>query len=369
MRLPAFELERFFARWEFAVEHMLCGSDCESMSVAELLALEPDARERLDKLRLGYTESPGSPALRAEIARLYGTIRPEEVLVTSGAEESVFLLTQAALEPGDHVVVHAPCYQSLAELPRAIGCRLSPWWAREADGFALDPHELATLLRPETRLVVLNTPHNPTGWLMSRDAQAVVLATLGERRVRLFSDEVYRELEHDPATRLPAACDLEPTAVSLGVMSKAYGLPGLRIGWIATHDGELLRRVASLKDYTTICASAPSELLAEVALRQRATILERNLGIIRGNLGVLDAFFRKHADRFGWRAPVAGPVGFPRLRNGDAASFCERLATRAGVLLLPGIVFGDRSNRVRVGFGRRDLPRGLERLQEYLAAN
>ena len=366
MRIAPFKMERFFARWEFTVEFVLCGSDCESMAVSELLALEPGARERLEGLRLGYTESPGSPALRAEIARIYDTIAPDEVLVMSGAEEAIFLFMQAALAPGDHAVVHAPCYQSLAELPRAIGCDVSAWRADPSRGFALDPAGLGSLLQPRTRVVVLNTPHNPTGHLLSREAQAEVVGLARSRGFTLFSDEVYRELEHDEATRLPAACDLEPTAVSLGVMSKAYGLPGLRIGWIATHDAELLRRVASLKDYTTICAGAPSELLAEVALRHREAILRRNLGIVRDNLAALDAFFARRRDRFEWRAPIAGPIAFPRLLGEDVEAFCEHLARDAGVLLMPGTVYDDADNRFRIGFGRRNLPQALARLDAFL---
>jgi len=366
VRIPPFKIERFFARWEFAVEFMLSGSDCESLAVAELLELEPGARDRLERLRLGYTETPGAPALRAEIAGLYETIRPDEVLVMSGAEEAIYLFMQATLAAGDRVVVHTPCYQSLTELPRAIGCEVVPWRGDSARGFALDPADLERRLEPGTRVVVLNTPHNPTGHMMSREAQAAVVVLARSRGVTLFSDEVYRELEHDPAARLPAACDLEPSAVSLGVMSKAYGLPGLRIGWIATHDRALLRRVAELKDYTTICAAAPSELMAEIALRQRASIVRRNLGIIRDNLARLDDFFARRRDRFEWSAPDAGPVGFPRLLGEDVEAFCERLAREASVLLLPGTVFDDAENRFRIGFGRRNLPQALARLDEFL---
>ena len=366
MRIRPFKIERYFARWEFAVEFMLSGSDCEATTIGELLALEPGARERLEGLRLGYTESPGAPGLRAEIARIYQTIHPDEVLVMTGAEEAIFLFMNAALSPGDRVVVHTPCYQALAELPRAIGCEVAAWPGDPAQGFALDPAELERLLAPGTRVAVLNTPHNPTGWLMSRADQARVVALAGERGVTLFSDEVYRELEHDEALRLPAACDLSPTAVSLGVMSKSYGLPGLRIGWIATHDRALLRRVAELKDYTTICASAPSELLAELGLRHREALLRRNLGLVRENLTALDGFFARHRDRFQWRAPSAGPVGFPRLLDGDIEAFCDRLAREASVLLLPGTVFDDPDNRFRIGFGRRNLAPALARLEQFL---
>jgi aspartate/methionine/tyrosine aminotransferase len=182
----------------------------------------------------------------------------------------------------------------------------------------------------------------------------------------LFSDEVYRGLEHDDADRLPPACSLSESAVSLGVMSKTYGLAGLRIGWVATRNAAVLSRMAALKDYTTICASAPSEFLAELALRNGNAIAARNRGIIAANLALLDEFFARHADRFFWRRPAAGPIAFPRLRVGDIETFCGALLESCGVLLLPGTVYGDMGNHFRIGFGRRNMPDALARLEESL---
>lgn len=366
MRLPAFKLERYFARHEFTAAYVLCASDCESVTIADLLALEPDARERFDRQALGYTQSPGSPALRQEIARLYRTIRPEEVLVHSGAEEAIFLFMHAALGPRDHAVIHTPCYQSLLEVPRSIGCQVSAWHADEREGWTLTADGLTRLLRPNTRVMVLNTPHNPTGYLMAEETLREVSEIAEENGILLFSDEVYRESEHEAADRLPAACDLDSRAVSLGVMSKAYGLPGLRIGWVATRNAAILDRMAALKDYTTICASAPGEFLAAVALRHREALTRRNLKIIRENLHLLDDFFARHADGFAWQRPKAGPIAFPRLLRGSADRFCEAAIRQAGVLLLPGSVYDDAGEHVRIGFGRRNFGEGLARLEEFV---
>jgi aspartate/methionine/tyrosine aminotransferase len=191
-----------------------------------------------------------------------------------------------------------------------------------------------------------------------------------EHGLILFSDEVYREAEYHPADRLPSACEINPTAISLGVMSKTYGLPGLRIGWVATRHATLLAKMAALKDYTTICNSAPSEFLAELALRHRQSLVERNLGIIAHNLSILDGFFERHAARFVWQRPKAGPIAFPRLLgllDGDIEAFCHDLVTRSGVLLLPGTVYEDEGNHFRIGFGRANLPQGVARLEEYLS--
>ncbi|MBI1794900.1 MAG: aminotransferase class I/II-fold pyridoxal phosphate-dependent enzyme [Chloroflexi bacterium] len=366
MQLPDFKLERYFAKYEFTTEYLLCSSDCESMTIADLLALEPGAAEKFQQVWLGYTESQGSPTLRKEICKLYETIQPENVLVHSGAGEAIFLFMHAMLDAGDHVIVHAPGYQSLAEVARGIGCDVSAWTAREENNWALDLDELPKLLRPNTKAVILNTPHNPTGYLMSRADFDSVNRFARENGLLLFSDEVYRESEYDPAARLPAACDLGEYAVSLGVASKTYGLAGLRIGWIATRNKNIYQRMAALKDYTTICNSAPSEFLAEVAMRHRLKLAGRNLDIIKKNLTIIDNLIQRHADLFSWVRPRAGSMAFPRYLGGDVESFCDELVRKAGVLLLPGSVYDDASNHFRLGLGRRNLPEAVARLEEFL---
>jgi aspartate/methionine/tyrosine aminotransferase len=370
MNLPPFKLERFFARYEFNTEYLLCSSDCESMSISELLALEADpagAAEKFQQTWLGYTESQGSPTLRAEIGRLYETIQPEEILVHSGAQEAIFLFMFAAFKEYDHVIVHSPAYQSLAEVARAAGCDVSPWRAREENGWALDLDELRHLMRTNTKAIIINTPHNPTGYLMSREDYESLHEFARVNKLLLFSDEVYRESEYDPAGRLPAACDLGDYAISLGVTSKTYGLAGLRIGWIATKNKKIYEKMASLKDYTTICNSAPSEHLAEVAMRNRHSLIERNLSLIMQNLDVIDGLFTRRAELFSWVRPQAGSMAFPRYRGGDVERFCDELVKKAGVLLLPGSVYDDARNHFRLGLGRRNLPEAVEKLEEFIA--
>lgn len=367
MTLPPFKLERYFAQYEFQVEYTLCSSDSESVSVGALLDMEPDAREKLEQLWLGYTESPGAPSLRAEITRIYETIQPENVLVHTGAEEAIFIFMHSALEAGDHVIVHAPFYQSLGDVAASIGCEVTSWQAREENGWAPDLDELRGMLRPNTRALIINTPHNPTGYLMPRANYLAVHQIARERGIIVFSDEVYREAEYDPAKRLPAGCDVNDTAVSLGVMSKTYGLPGLRIGWIATHNQKILERMAAYKDYTTICNSAPSEFLAELGLRHRETLAKRNLELVTRNLALLDRFFATNGGRFSWVRPQAGPVAFPKLLQGNIDALCHDAVPKAGVLLLPGTLFDDTSNHFRIGFGRANMPQALARFQEFLA--
>ena len=367
MKIDPFRLERYFARYEFQVSHLLCASDCESLSIGDLLALEDGAEEGFRKLWLGYTESPGDPSLRREIASLYQEIDPDQVLVHSGAEEAIFNFCNAVLEPGDEVVVHWPCYQSLFEVGRAAGCRMIPWKAREEEGWRLDPDRLAGLLSARTKAVIVNLPHNPTGFLMGRSDFADLAALAQEKGFILFCDEVYRGLEPDPGTRLPSACDLTEQAVSLGVMSKTYGLAGLRIGWVATRNREIMDKMVGFKDYTTICSSGPSEFLAALALRHRDGLVQRNLGIIEKNLALLDRFFQDWSGVMSWRRPLAGSVAFPSLVGRDAREFCARLVEQTGVLLAPGDMFApELKSNFRVGFGRADMGQCLARLADYL---
>ncbi|HYD51343.1 MAG TPA: aminotransferase class I/II-fold pyridoxal phosphate-dependent enzyme [Gemmatimonadaceae bacterium] len=368
--IPEFALERYFARWEFAVRHVMCASDVEAMALQELLALaDPETRGWWEGLTLGYTDSTGLPALRAEIGSLYDAVSPDEVLTFSGAEEAIFVAMHALLTPGDHAVVVVPGYQSLHSVARAAGADVTAIPLREETGWALDLDAVRAAVNPRTRAIVVNYPHSPTGALLSR-RELLSLVALAERQgAWLFSDEVYRGLELDPSTRLPAAVDLSPRAVSLGVMSKAYGLAGLRVGWIATRDQALRARLAALKDYTTICNAAPSELLALIALRARTQLVARSMTLIRDNLARFDAFVGRQGDRLAWVPPRAGSVAFPRLLHEDADAVAEALVREHGVLLLPGSLFGVRGGHFRVGFGRRDFPEALARLDAFLATH
>ena len=366
MELSPFRIERFYAQYEHSTRYMLSSSDCESRTIAELLELEPDAHGRLLEQRCGYTESPGAPALREAIASLYERTGAEEVIVTSCAEEGIFLLYHAFLTPGDHAIVETPCYESALEVARSTGAEVSQWRRRYEDGWAHDLDALAGMIRPATRLLYINQPHNPTGTLMARPVFEHVIGLARAHGLVVFSDEVYRELEHDPAKRLPPACDEYERAVSLGSISKSYGLPGLRIGWIATRDRGMRDAVAAMKDYTTIGASAPSEFLTALALRNRQILLDRNLAIVERNLPLIDAFFERHAETFEWVRPTASPIGFPRVTGvGDLARYCARLAG-AGVLLLPGTVY-DEPDHARIGFGRANMPEALGLLETNLA--
>jgi aspartate/methionine/tyrosine aminotransferase len=379
MHLRPFALERFFARHEFSAQYLLSTSDCQGLPMADLLVgTDPDLRRRWETLRLGYTESQGSPELRQEIAGLYRSVDAEEILLAA-PEEAVFLTMNALLEPGDHVVCTFPGYQSLYELALSIGCEVTFWEPEEdltGKRWWFDPSRLQEHLRPDTKLVVWNFPHNPTGALPSTEDFAEMLAAARAVGASVFSDEMYRLLEPSVDVRLPAAVDQYERTLSLSGMSKVFGLAGLRIGWVATHDQELLERMKNLKDYTTICSSAPSELLALMALRSRDRILETHRERVRRNAEVAQEFFARHAAQLEWIPPQAGTVCFPRLVPGareaarpqaaGAEEFCARVLRDTGVLLLPSTVYDYGDEHFRLGLGREDFAEGLGVLDGYL---
>ena len=371
MRIADFALERFFARWEFAVEHLLCASDVQGMPMAEVLALADDeTRAMWEGLTLGYTESTGHPLLRREIAALYDDLEADDILVFAGAEEAIFCLANALLSPGDHAIVTWPGYQSLYEVARSTGADVTLHELREDTGWSIDLERLRGQLTPATKLIVVNGPHNPTGMLPDRATFDGLVALAEEAGAFLLSDEVYRFLEFDEVDRLPTGADSLPRGISLGVMSKSFAMPGLRIGWLATRDRDVLERCMRLKDYTTICSSAPSEVLALIGLRARDAVLARSRSIVQSNIERLDVFFDEWADRFSWVRPRGGSIGFPRLTVPGVSidDWAAGLVETEGVLLLPASQFGYGGNHFRLGFGRTDLPVALDRLERYAEA-
>lgn len=368
MNLQDFKLERFLAKYEFNSPYLLCCSDCESFTIKEVLDLEGEnAFNAFQNQWLGYTESLGNPELRHYIARLYNNMADKDVLVTSGAEEAIFIFMNVALNKGDHIIVQYPCYQSLFEIARSLGCEVTKWEMSEQDNWELDLDFLADNIKDNTRAIIINSPHNPTGYLMPQEKLNQIVHLARAKNILLFSDEVYRFLEYDEADRLEAACDIYENAVSLGVMSKTYGLAGLRIGWIATKNKEIFNKIAAFKDYTSICNSAPSEFLSLIALKHPEKLAQRNLGIIKNNLDVLDSFFSKYPDLFLWQRPKAGPIAFPSIKwEANVEDFCIDLINAKGVLLLPSNYYDFGSRNFRIGFGRKNMPECIDRLDDYV---
>jgi len=368
MQINDFKLERYFAEHEFKVRYLLSASDCEALALDELLGMaDAEALALWRDLKLSYTESQGHPLLRAEAAGLYRSIRPADVLIAA-PEELILIAMSALLQPGDHVIATFPGYQSLYAIAEALGCKVTRWPLEVRAGrWGLDPDFLAAAIRPETRLLVVNFPHNPTGYLPSKAELKAIIAIARHHGLYVFSDEMYRLLEYDAETRLPPVADLYERGISLSGLSKSFALPGLRIGWLAMRDADLQARCIAFHDYTTICSSAPGEILGIMALRANDRILARNLAIIERNQVEMAQFCARHSDRFTWLAPQAGSVAFPQLRGAQsAAEFCREVLDKRDVMILPGDVFDYGEDHFRVGLGRTNFPEALAQVEAYL---
>ncbi len=385
MKIAPFSIEAFFAMYEFTTPYSLCSSDCESMTVGELMAMAEVAPEDLVDLHLGYTEAPGHPALRAQIAALYPEVMADEVVVLTAPEEGIYTVMRTLLEPGDHVVVLTPAYDSLLNLAEHVaGADYVDKWEVEAGNgrWQINLSTLEDQITNDTKLIVVNFPHNPTGYLPTANEFQAIIDMARRHGIWLFCDEMYRGLEGNGAdntltsggetkprlqrSTLPSAATQYERAISLSGLSKTHGLPGLRSGWLIVRDEAIRQQLINWKFYTTICPPAPSEFLAMAALNAHEKLVARSRKIIDDNLQIADSFFARWPGLFDWRPPLAGSVALVGLNVPSATAYCHALAKEAGVLLLPSSCLGYGDQHVRLGFGRLNFGAGLAQFERAL---
>ena len=373
--LPEFRLETYLGLWEFAARHHMTASDAQTMTIRDVLALAgPGAVDRFLDEPLSYTQPYGARDLREAIAATYDTADPEDVLCFAGAEEGLYAFYRVLLDPGAHAIVVTPNYQSAESVPLSI-CDVTGVPLEADQNWTLDIDRVAAAIRPNTRVISINFPHNPTGKILERDRFEALVELCRHHGIWLFSDEVYRLIERDPAIRLPQAFDAYERGVSLNVMSKAYGLPGLRIGWIACHDRDLLERMVRYKHYLSICNSGPGERLAVAALGGADAILDRTRAIARAGLAMTQAFLSEFPHLFESYVPDGGIVFYPRYKGADGVeAFARRLVDEAGVVVLPPSVYASAltptpTDRFRMGYGRNHIEEGLAAMRAHLLRN
>ncbi len=360
MKIKDFEIERYFAKYEFSTQYLLSCSDCDGFLVSDILKFATaDERNHWENLQLSYTETRGSVALRAAISGLYSDISVDEILVASPGEAN-FVLMNVLLQAGDEVICMAPMYQSLYEVAQSIGCKLVFWEPDNQVDWYYNPAKLQGLVTPQTKLIIVNFPHNPTGYSPSLDEWQQIIEIARRQDIYLFSDEMYRGLVNDPAYEIPAACDCYQNAISLWGMAKSFGMAGLRIGWLASKNKEILQKVEAFKDYLSICNSAPSELLATIALQHQSFFLQHNLGKIRRNQSIFKAFADRNSGVIGYHQPRSGSTTFIQLKNiPNTMDYAEQLVQATGIMLLPSETYNYGSGFCRIGFGRRNMPEVL----------
>lgn len=342
-------------------------------------------------LRLSYTETKGLPQLRHECAKQAG-LAEENVIMFAGAEEGIFCALNTILTPNDHAIVFTPCYQSLYSIPDAI-CSTTQIDLRASEGWRVDVEAVARAIQPgRTKVIVMNFPHNPTGTHLPPATLEALVALARTHDLWLFCDEVYRGIERlSDDERCVSVAQAYEKGIALSAVSKSHGLPGLRVGWLVAQDTSLLEAISGQKHYLSICSSAPSEVLALIAVRYRHKLWQRNQSLVEANLALFEAFLARHPDQFSWTRPTGGCCGFVRVHLPSSTTkaeeklgeieavdslsrVAERLVQAKGLLLLPGVHFpssssqrGEISAHMRIGLGRRNFPQVLQVLEEALS--
>lgn len=365
--LSDFRLEEYLAPREFSSNIMFCASDLESRSISELLSLasESDRRDFMD-LSLRYTTPAGDFHLREALAKMIPGIPSSRFLCFSGAEEGIYCAARALLNSSDHVITVTPCYQSLKSVASSI-CEVTEVPLVKQKGFwSLDLERITSSIRPNTKMVFVNFPHNPTGFIPTFQTFQELIRLVQKHNIYLFSDEAYQNLSLDPQSTLPSASTLYDRALSLGVMSKSFGLAGLRIGWISCQDETVLSRLARYKHYLSICNSAPSEFLARIAIEHRETIWAQNHELLSKNFKTLKTYFASHEDLFEWMQPQGGCICYPRFLGKERiTTLADSLLSRYGVVILPDWVYEEENNHFRISFGRRNMPQALNLFAKF----
>jgi len=366
MNIDIFKMERMQSTWENVVDYNLSESGVHPLNLKELLT--PAEIEALTEVELGYTQTNGTTGLRERIARLYPGIGLEQILTTAGSSEANFLLMWSLLEPGDEVLFEIPNYMQMGGLMRSFGAKVKTFSLRESLGWQPDLDEMRRLVTPRTKLIALTNPNNPTGAVLDPEIMKGIVDLAASAGAWLVSDEVYQGAELSGVPTPSFWGRWEKTLVVNG-LSKAYGLPGLRIGWIIGPE-EIVKRTWPYHDYTTISPSALSDRLATLALAPgtRDRILARTRGILNANFPVLETWLKDHGGLFSFRPPQAGAICFARYAlEVNSTELVERLIREKSVLVVPGDHF-ETDGYLRFGYGPEKgyLLRALGRIDEIL---
>ncbi|KAI9929436.1 hypothetical protein AWENTII_009164 [Aspergillus wentii] len=390
VKINEFAVERWMDDHETSAVHNLAETCCASISLNDLLTLSQSTKTQDTLIDLSqkqvYGAIRGSTALRTNIANLYNdndnpdaeTVCAENILLTNGAIQANFLALYTNVGPGDHVICHYPTYQQLYSVPESFGAEVSLWRSKE-NGWGVDLDELRGLIKPNTKLIVINNPQNPTGAVLHRDVLQGIVDIARQHNITIHSDEVYRPLFHSSVTPPSILSFGYEKTIATGSMSKAFSLAGIRLGWIASPSRAIIEACASTRDYTTISVSQIDDQIATAALSSPTVgnLLARNVNLARRNLAVLGGFMEKYAWAVRWVRPQAGTTAFVKFvnRNGDPVDdvlFCKRLQEKTGLMFVPGSrCFGgdvDFKGYVRVGYvpEHQVMVDGLEALSRFM---
>ena len=370
MKIKPFAVEEWMNAYEDHARYNIAETCVDSISLDDLFKLCGTSRteflEPLCSRRLTYGDIIGAPALRTGICKLFRTLRPEEVVTTHGAAGANHHVFYSLAEPSDRIISVMPSYQQLYSIPEAYRADVQILHLRKENGYLPDLDELRRLAVPGTKLICINNPNNPTGALMSTEILKEIVTIARSVDAYVLCDEVYRHLTQEDAWSESIA-DLFEKGISVGSMSKVFSLAGLRLGWIATHDETLRKALLSHRDYNHISCGLFDEALAAVALRHSDVILERNRGIVRENLAVLDAWVQSEP-RIHYQKPRAGTTALVYYDYApDSYSFCTRMYHETGAFVTPGDCF-EQPKSMRIGYASdvKTLKDGLAAISAFL---
>ena len=346
-----------------------------TQSELEKLARERGDDELIAAYRdhpLGYTPNGGSADCRAAVAgAIFADCRADDVLITAGGQVALQTVAFALLDKDSHAVVFTPSYQSCQECPLHAGAAVTKVRLTRENDWDIDIAALEDACRFETKLILLNQPWNPAGTLISRETLDAIVDIARRHNAWILSDEIYRFLEHDAATRLPAIADLYEKGVSIGALSKPFGAGGVTLGWIACRDADARQRFKDAMYYGTACVARASELQGIMVLRARDALLERNLGIIRRNLAIVERFLGENRDLFSYVKPTAGCVLFVEFKGPLTSTQLGDALAADGISIKPSYCFTDDASvdqYFRIGFGEEKVPAAIEALARFVAA-
>ena len=364
MQLKPFLLDAWLDAYEHNIEFNLAASTGPVWTVEGILALADEAtRHRFLHHNLVYSRPAGADSLREAIAEMQG-VPFDSVQIVTGASEALVALMWQAAEPGANVIIPLPGFTTFSALPESLGLEIRYYRVRRENGFRIDVEEIKRLTDCHTKLILVNSPHNPTGATISDSDMETLHAFTAERGIQLVSDEVYHPIYHGRETRSAARL---PHATVISDLSKAFSIAGTRTGWMIEHDARRRQQYWTARAYFSICNTTTGEILSEIAVRHRNVVLGKTQQAASRNLKLLDRFMDRHRDVLGWIRPQGGMTAFPWLLNGDdARPFCQA-ATDRGLLLAPGDCF-DVPSHFRLGFAAAadKFANALERFGEFV---
>ena len=369
MKIKSFELERLFAKHEFSAKYLLSSSDCDGFSMNYVLQQATDTEKQYwEDLTLGYTESVGHPLLLDALSPFYPGLKKDNMVVASPGELN-FILMNVLLEKEDHVISISPSYQSLHEVVRSIGCTLSFWTPNPRD-WKFEVEYLESLIKENTKLIIVNFPHNPTGAYWTTEEQQALIDVARKRGIYIFSDEMYHKLVAENTVEVAPLTCLYEKGISLWGTSKTFGLAGLRIGWMLSQDTQLIQDIIAFKDYLSICSNAPSEILSIIALNHIEAFLGPNLQKIRQNIQLFSNFVAQQEEWLTFIPPVAGSTAFVGLKKSvTSLKFTEAFLKQSAVMTVPAEMFHYEGAYIRLGFGRANFATSLNELEVFLGRN